>query len=235
MRFRCPNCQKLYRTHTDVFEGANPEFECDGCRESFLLDKSRNEFGLFETKTKAYFFAECPKCTKLMPGELKECPSCGVFVEKYQQITQSESPTLFQMNQLWKQVLENFNDDQLHQNFLNLCHKNLALSFAFQKYDELRKAMNYDAKCEKYLNQIEVRLEQQFLAQQSAQNSQKENPKRKLGQRIFAWVSLCGLCFLVFNRIRPTFANLNGVVVAITVLAFSLWLVSSQNKTNIKF
>lgn len=232
VRFRCPSCQKLYCTNSDVFEGDHPEFDCQGCNETFLLSNEMNEFGIYATKSKSYFFVSCPKCSKLMPGELKECPSCGVFVEKYQQMAKSESPVLFNLNQSWKRVIENFNDDARHQEFLNMCQKKLALNFAFQKYDELRKAMNYDSKCEKYLNQIELRLEQQLMNQNRIDEAKKEEPTNKFYQKVSAWVAIAGLGVLVINRIRPMYANLNGLVIAITVLAFGLWLVSSQNKNN---
>jgi hypothetical protein len=169
-----------------------------------------------------------------MPLNYEECPSCGVFIEKFQQVEKSDNPMLFEMNLLWKNILENFNQDARHQEFLNFCQKKMALNLAFQKYDELRKTMNYDSMCEKYLKQIEVRLEQQFINQRNIEANSKIDPKRKLTERIFAWVSLGGLALLIFNKVRPTFPNVNGFVVAITVLAFSLWIVSSQNKNNIK-
>jgi hypothetical protein len=211
-----------------------PEFECQNCNHSFFLTNKVNEFGLYETQSNNHVFSECPKCDKLMPLNYEECPSCGVFIEKYQQVAEAENPMLFELNKLWKNVLENFNHDNRHQEFLNLCQKKTALSFAFQKYDELRKTMNYDASCEKYLNQIELRLEQQFMNQQRLELENKSEPKRKLTEKFFAWFSLCGLLLLIFNRVRPTFPNLNGLVVALTVLSFSLWLVSSQNKNNFK-
>ncbi|MBC7467138.1 MAG: hypothetical protein H7256_14205 [Bdellovibrio sp.] len=242
LRFRCPCCQKLYSTTADAFEEAHasdsdlslPEFDCQSCFKSFVLTKKTNEFGLLETQVNNHVFSECPKCTKLMPLNHEECPSCGVFIEKYQQVAQAENPMLFELNKLWKNVLENFNQDARHQEFLNLCQRKMALNLAFQKYDELRKTMNYDATCEKYLNQIETRLEQQFINQRAIEQKAKAEPKKKMTQKVFAWVSLFGFALLIFNKVRPTFPNVNGLIVAITVLAFSLWLVSSQNKNNIK-
>lgn len=245
IRFRCPGCQKLYSTTPDAFEDAEagaakatvshlPEFDCQNCYKPFILTQDKNEFGLYETKANNHVFSECPKCTKLMPLNYEECPSCGVFIEKYQQVAQSENPMLFELNRLWKNVLENFNHDSRHQEFLNLCQKNMALNLAFQKYDELRKTMNYDTTCEKYLKQIEIRLEHQFAQQRAIDDNVKAAPKRKFTQRLSAWVSLVGFALLIFNKVRPTFPNVNGVVVSITVMAFGLWLVSSQNRDNIK-
>ena len=107
----------------------------------------------------------------------------------------------------------------------------MALNFAFQKYDEVRKIVNYDESCEKYLKQIELRLQQQFLAKQTSGElpNQKTAQESKTFQWIFAIIGFVGLGLLIFNKIRPTFPNLTGLVVSITVLSFGLWILSSQN------
>ena len=231
IRFRCPCCEKLYRTQADVFSTEQPEFDCQGCLKTFLLSKKITSFGLYETSAKDNNFLSCPKCTHLMPTNSKECPTCGIFIESYQKMVQSESPTLYELNKLWDVVLAQFSLDQNHQNFLNLCQKKMALNFAFQKYDELRKSMSYDSDCEKYLKQIELRLEQQFIEknQQQAATLGKKI-KSPNGQWIFASIGFLGLSLLVFNRIKPTFPNLTGLVVSITLLSFGLWLFSSQKE-----
>ncbi len=230
IRFRCPCCEKLYRTLADAFTAEQPEFDCQGCLKTFLLSKNITSFGLYETTPKDNNFLSCPKCTHLMPINSKECPSCGIFIESYQKMVQSESPTLYELNKLWDVVLTQFNLDQSHQNFLNLCQEKMALNFAFQKYDELRKSMSYDSDCEKYLKQIELRLEQQFIAKNQQAHVLKKKSKSPMGQWIFAGIGFLGLSLLIFNRIKPTFPNLTGLVVAITLLSFGLWLFSSQKE-----
>ena len=230
IRFRCPCCEKLYRTGDDVFTEDQPEFDCQGCLNPFFLTKNTTSFGLFETMPKDNNFLSCPKCTHLMPKNSKECPSCGIFVDSYQKIVQSESPILFELNKLWDIVLAGFSSDQNHQNFLNLCQKKMALNFAFQKYDELRKTMSFDLDCEKYLKQIELRLEQQFVAKSQQDSRPLPKSKSPTGQWVFAVIGFLGLALLTFNRIRPTFPNLTGLVVSITLLSFGLWLFSSQKK-----
>ena len=208
VRFRCPCCEKLYQTQADVFDESEPEFDCENCGKSFVLLKSMNSFGLHEAKS-----------------------------DQYQLMAQAESPVLYELNQLWAQVVGQFGDDLAHQEFLNQCQQKTALSFAFQKYDELRKTMNYDSVCEKYLKQIELRLEQQLLAKHAPPAKAKKSFRIKMQftQWVFAIIGFVGLSLLVFNKIRPTFPNLTGLVVSITVLSFGLWLLSSQNSDkNIK-
>ena len=244
IRFRCPCCEKLYITQSDVFisstdssaQSEDPEFECQGCQKSFFLSKNINSFGLFETVAKSFTFSSCPKCHNLMPEQSRECPSCGIIIEKYRLMAQAESPQLFELNQAWAKVMSHFNQDQYHQDFINHCQQKTALSFAFQKYDELRKTMNYDAACEKYLVQIELRLEQQLLAKNTLPEKANKTLKEKFSavQWVFAGIGFFGLALLIFNKIKPTFPNLTGLVVSITVLSFGLGLFWSRNNTDIK-
>lgn len=247
IRFRCPCCEKLYITKSDIFLGssdtdsntaleADPEFECLDCQSSFILSKNINSFGLFEAHAKSYTFSSCPKCHNLMPEQSKECPSCGIFIEKFQLMAQAESPQLFELNQAWSKVMTDFNQDQHHQAFINHCQQKTALSFAFQKYDELRKTLNYDSACEKYLVQIELRLEQQLQAKNAPLGTNKKASREKFSavQWAFAGVGFFCLGLLVFNKIKPTFPNLTGLIVSITVLSFGLWLFWSRNDTDIK-
>ena len=230
IRFRCPHCQKLYRTNQDAFDGSKPEFECVACEKSFQLTDVKNSFGLYQTKDLGQLqFINCPKCAHLKAQNCDECPSCGVFATKYEEIQKVESPSLFELNQIWQKALLDFNHDQLHQDFLNCCQKKMALNFAFKKYSDLQKTMGFDSACEKYMKQIELRLEQQFR-----HPKESEKIETKMGLLFAHWIFIAlgffGISLLVYNKIKPTFPNLTGLVVAITVLSFGLGIVSSQSR-----
>ena len=106
VRFRCPCCQKLYNTTTDVFLGSAPVFDCTSCKKSFSLISEVNEFGLYKSQMlKENLFKSCPKCSNLRPIQSDECPSCGILVSKYEALQKVESPTLFELNQQFFIVL----------------------------------------------------------------------------------------------------------------------------------
>lgn len=235
--FRCPHCQKLYKTSSDVFEGNDPEFDCTSCSKAFLLTDETDSFGLFLTTdhTKKSF-STCPKCSGLKPHNADECPSCGVFASKYLELQKAESPVLFELNQQWQKVLLNFNNDQLHQDFINKCHLKLALNFAFQKYSDLEKTMGFDSLCEKYVRQIELRLEQQFKApSKTSQNRElAEAGQVTATQYLFISLGIIGVLLLIFNKFIPSFPNFNGLVFVITLMAFGIGLFFS-GKSNFKF
>ena len=237
IRFRCPHCQKLYRTGTDVFDGVTPEFDCSNCEKSFFLTRTADAFGLYATNGLNHnSFATCPKCSNLKSTTEDECVSCGVFASKYLELQKAESPLLFELNKHWQKVMANFDNDQFHQDFLNKCHQSLALNFAFQKYSELQKTMGFDSLCDKYIKQIDLRLEQQLKSPKYndaiTQTPAVQKPLN-LTQLLFLSLGALGMLLLIYNRYIPTFPNFNGFVLMLTVLAFGVGLFSN-NKTQIK-
>jgi hypothetical protein len=237
--FRCPNCQKLYRTCADVFEGNEPEFDCSSCQTPFVLSDKQDMFGLFLTSQPSpkQSFDVCPKCSNLKPYKSDECPSCGVYTSRYLELQKSESPVLFELNQQWQKVVTHFDEDQYHQDFLNKCHLKMALNFAFQKYSELQKTIGFDSLCKKYILQIELRLEQQFKAVPENSISAvkiSQDVGLNITQVIFMALGTIGMILLIYNKFVPTFPNFNGLVMMLTVLAFGIGLFSN-GKSSLKF
>lgn len=230
VRFRCPSCEKLYTTSADVFEGESPEFDCIDCHKPFTLSKELNDFGLYQTISGAVSnLVECPNCTKLKPAENDECPSCGIYVSKFLERQKVDSPSLFELNQLWQKVIEDFQNDEKHQTFINKCQERSALSFSFQKYDLLKKTLGFDEICERYLMQIELRLSEQLRKQYIVDSDiEKKNNRRTLTQVVFAVVTVLGVLVLIYNKLNQVLPNLTGLIVAITVLSFGLFLISTQ-------
>ena len=125
-----------------------------------------------------------------------------------------------------------FNSDEHHQRFLDLAQKQMALNFAAQKYNDLKAILGEDQMIQKYLKQIEMRLEMQARSKisQAQTQSQQKNSLTTSG-KIFILVGLAGVFVLIFNKINPIFPNLNGLVVAITVLSFALSMTSGTTQT----
>lgn len=230
VRFRCPHCDKLYTTDKNVFTGQSPEFDCIGCHKTFTLSKKLNEQGVFQTLPSSVSnLVECPNCAKLKPAENDECPNCGVYVSKFVEMQKVESPSLFELNQLWQSVIEDFQVDERHQTFINRCQERTALSFAFQKYDTLKKTLGFDELCERYLLQIEIRLSEQLRKQYIVDSSKlKEKNRRSMIQIAFSVLTVLGIILLVINKISPIFPNLTGLIMALTILSFGLLLLSTQ-------
>lgn len=234
VRFRCPHCQKLYCTTQDVFEGSAPEFDCAGCEKPFLLKPQSDQFGLYKTEfiRSARSFETCPKCSALKPPQSDECPSCGVLASRFMQLQQAESPLLHELHQQWKSVMKQFDQDAAHQNFLNFCQRKMALNFAFQRYTDLKKVLGFDATCEKYIQQIELRLEHQLKRPADEGGAATVQPRFAISglQWFFITLGTLGMIALVYNKFIPTFPNFNGLVMMLTVLSFGVGLFAKSNR-----
>jgi hypothetical protein len=111
---------------------------------------------------------------------------------------------------------------------LDLAQKQSALNFAAQKYTELKKIIGEDPLIEKYLKQIEHRLEAHIQSQLlQTRTEQPEVQKSMIASgRVFIIVGLVGTFILILNKIKPMFPNLTGLVVAITFLSYGLWFLT---------
>lgn len=236
IRFRCPHCQKLFCTDMSAFDGQTTAgFDCTSCSKEFALFREKNATGLYKTsevQNQKIVHVNCPKCKKLKFEKVEECPHCGVLETQFKELQKIENPRLYELNKLWQAVVENMNSDEYHQRFLDLAQTQLALNFAALKYNELKSIMGEDQLIQKYLKQIETRLEMQIRSKinQAQTQSQQKNSLTTSG-KIFILVGMVGVFVLIFNKINPIFPNLNGLVVAMTVLSFALSVTSGTKQT----
>lgn len=83
----------------------------------------------------------CPKCGALNDKKLTECYSCHVLFERLDQLPLDPmlraQPSLVRK---WKNLVLNFDNMDLHDDFLKSCHELDALRFAMMKYEDLKKA-----------------------------------------------------------------------------------------------
>jgi transposase-like protein len=87
----------------------------------------------------------CPKCGAINENKtgkkMEECYSCHVIFSRLEELpldpTLKAQPSLVRK---WKNLIVNFNNKELHEDFLNSCHQLDALRFAILKYEELKSA-----------------------------------------------------------------------------------------------
>jgi hypothetical protein len=115
----------------------------------------------------------CPKCAAMNGRRAKECYSCHVIFERLEGLPQDPSlraqPSLVRK---WKNLLENFSESPLHEDFIRSCHELDALKFAVMKYEEIKVAQGGDTLCDQMLARIQglmmVGLAQKPLASKPA-------------------------------------------------------------------
>jgi hypothetical protein len=251
IRFRCPHCQKLYFTLKSDFDlkfesldSKLSEFECSNCEKSFALIYNHDDSGLFVTRpVKPIETVHCPKCAFIKNSKSDECPSCGVLETRYRDIEKLENPKLYQLNNLWKKVLIDFEDEKRHLDFINQAQSQQALNFASTKYSGLYELIGSSEQVNSYLEQINLRLksqvEKKFYEQSAvAQNSEIENENWKIPFTSFhinlktlsLLGAVTGTIILLINKIHPFFPYLTGIVFALTVLFYGLWMLSYTGK-----
>jgi ribosomal protein L40E len=169
LRLRCPSCSKLYEVSADDIKSHSPQFDCVVCfsrfgvempsLKTFIVAKSaegervRTFQEELRTQSLAALQAEiqrgndknqdkaCPKCGALNAKNSEECYSCHVIFERLEQLPLDPrlraQPSLVRK---WKNLVLNFDNKDLHEDFLKSCHQVEALRFAILKYEELRRA-----------------------------------------------------------------------------------------------
>lgn len=184
IHFRCPQCQKLYSAHLEAFQSHEPHFECLHCHSVFGIDLSQfqapvlaktsvfetKENTLTETKNEILVKSEsvdrnsvskkaCPKCGATNNLKAEECKSCQVVFAKIEgQELSGEwkvSPTTMK---LWKSLLEDFENQNLHQEFIESCSKENILAFALERYETLDRSFGGDPLVRRNLEQVRARI-----------------------------------------------------------------------------
>jgi len=183
LRVRCPQCTKLYEVQSEDIHSEIPLFQCISCDSRFGFEYSPENLERIETflvpvnsaapaqihsennnaaPTSAAFTEptaqetkSCPKCGAINGRKSQECYSCHVIFERLEGLP--TDPTLRAQPSLvrkWKNVLADFNNEELHDEFVLGCQQMDALKFASMKYEEIKSAQGGDVMCDIMLAKI---------------------------------------------------------------------------------
>ncbi|WP_374028119.1 hypothetical protein ACES2J_05815 [Bdellovibrio bacteriovorus] len=162
----------------------------------------------------------CPKCGALNGRRAKECYSCHVIFEKLEGLPKDPSlkaqPSLVRK---WKNLVENFDNESLHDEFIRSCHELDALRFAILKYEDLKTAQGGDPQCDQMIARINS-LMMVGLSQKPTAKDQAMKPK---WNKYMYWgpFGLSALLILL-GMINLGHRNLIGVGVALACMAAGL-------------
>ncbi len=166
LKIRCPSCTKLYEVESEEIHSETPLFQCISCDSRFSFeyppteplnvlcfpvtlnlaevlstDAGHQASPLLHAEPGTQEMKSCPKCGALNGRRAKECYSCHVLFERLEGLPKDPSlkaqPSLVRK---WKNLVENFENEKLHEEFLMACHQMDALRFATLKYEELKSA-----------------------------------------------------------------------------------------------
>ena len=107
---------------------------------------SQNAFPLNENLTEEH----CPSCLETLPARASECPSCHVVIAHFKRLSvearmKTTVPALShlttnqceELDLAWRKAEAFYIDSEIHHQFLHICYRHKALSFAVKKYTEL--------------------------------------------------------------------------------------------------
>lgn len=150
----------------------SPHFRCVSCPTTFTFDFPPVDPQLIlcravETGENPTPVAmrKCPRCGKECAKSFQECPSCQVLFERLEGLPTDPSlraqPSLVRR---WKELLEDFENAELHEGFIEACRRLDALAFAASKYRELSQIQGGDPLCEQKLKLIDELVQKKLLA-----------------------------------------------------------------------
>lgn len=174
LKIRCPACAKLYEVGSEDIHSETPLFQCISCETRFSFEYPPADFhnvpcfvvessGSAAQQQERVATAEpgaqemksCPKCGALNGRRSKECYSCHVLFERLEGLPTDASlkaqPSLVRK---WKNLMGNFENEALHDEFIRACHELDALRFAALKYEELKAAQGGDPQCDQMIAKI---------------------------------------------------------------------------------
>jgi len=172
----------------------------------------------------------CPKCGAVNDKKSHECYSCHVLFGRLEELpldpTLRAQPSLVRK---WKNLIMNFDNKALHEDFLKSCHQLDALRFAILKYEELKKAQGgKDEMCESMIFKAHGLLQIGWSSKTNGDlRFKKEEPKAHqpawhkyvLLTPLTISVLMIAIGFLSINL-----RNMVGAGVAVGVLTFGLAL-----------
>jgi hypothetical protein len=224
----CPHCEKSYLIFLkDLPEEIN-RFICKSCDQDFWIRRVEVEegvpvIGIPGEELLGKEKEKCPKCGQAVESLEKECGGCGVVGAKYLALRE-ESPYLKvnpELKALWKRVLNNYDDEHVHHEFLSQCLKEKQLRYASLQYKQLREAVGDDRLLRTMIGKIQnlSTLEIEAKAQ-----GQKLSPTEKKSYfRFLRWEAfLAGLgMFCVLSGLATPFAR-NLISLGIVLMIFPL-------------
>ncbi len=195
----CPSCDNRFHIAKDVLH-YEPQYQCPSCRSHFRLkvdqsmhqqiqsmDSPSVESLVIDSEfSQSAFKKSCVKCGHENRVQVSECEKCGVVLEKALKSDEILSGTSLALKQLWQQVLNEYDNEELHERFISYCEKQNALLFASNKYGSLVAANPAD--------EIATKMRDQLLNLIMAEPLKK--PMSHMEKKWWGLVTLsCGIIF----------------------------------------
>jgi len=162
----------------------------------------------------------CPRCEAPRKGGEKECKSCGVIFDKIKILEEAQRPnypTNQKLNASWDGVMNHYEDEDVHDVFVESCQREGQLDFAAYKYRRILNAHAGDEIANKMMRKIE-----EVALATSGLSAHQKRPSKKTRFRWTTILAAIGIALIGMGYGIDPLRNLMGVGMAI--LFFSLTL-----------
>ena len=166
----------------------------------------------------------CPKCKSLYTRGERECPHCGVVIARWEDLQKLKAeeeqgfPSTAYLRQCWDAVLEDYDNEKVHQGFLAVCQEERNLVFASRQYGRILAAHAGDEMAQKMRAQV-------MALSQVSMDVHKSKPKTKQPVKYWSFtgfVLFFSAVLIAVGFFLEPWRNMVGVGVAMIffVLAF---------------
>ncbi|MBX3041983.1 MAG: hypothetical protein KF789_14850 [Bdellovibrionaceae bacterium] len=122
----------------------------------------------------------------------------------------------------WKELLADYTNEALHQNFLNACREQDALEYARVQYKDLKRLQGHDEIADRMLHRISAISE---VAQTTvlAQSAPEPLSRWELSRRVLIFLPyLVGIGLVIWGASRMGQRNMIGAGIAVLLLSYGL-------------
>ncbi len=179
---------------------------------------------------------DCPVCHTEVLSTMDQCYNCKADLKALRENPQeeeSEVPIIHGTPELqakWQHVVNNWNDRDLHQEFIDECHEASELSFAAHKYGRILSMNPLDAFARPSKKKIQALVEQNMLSEKTEEKSPTRVKVKDYG---LSWIAIVlSLAMISFGLLQPEMKNLVGLGAALLALVLGVrWLFRANAET----
>lgn len=189
-----------------------------------LSQKNNEETAKLKPNLEKVGLFSCPRCQAHYSGGDTECPKCGVVFSKLEIVEQaSANPGSPGLKRMWRQVMDNYGQIEIHRKFVQAAQKENNLVFASQQYRKLLSAHSGD--------ETALRMQKEIVALTQvisgvATSPPKPTQRMNLMPRLTTMILVGGGALIAFGLMIDMARNLTGLGVALVFFTLAAkWLV----------
>lgn len=153
----------------------------------------------------------CPKCNEPYYAEQKDCKKCGLIFSKFRlQESEGDVSASKEQKNRWQLVVDNYTDENVHQEFLRSCLKGENLEYAADRYQKMLKLNPLDDTAKKLHSEV-MALSVAKVESHAPARQDLERRRKTLGTRLSHFVIVLSTMVIVIGYFVPELRNLTGL------------------------